>query len=418
MNQIIETLRNDEPAMVFLRSTADSHKEEIDAREVGESYYKLGKIYYDKADLDVAQSYFLKTLKVVEHPRDNFFMLKTLGFLIRIASEKLEDDTAKLYIQQTEELLNELTTSLGSLNAEYFYNLGTLHTYRGNFKEAKDSFNLAYKKSKEENEAELLAKGLLALANNSFAQKDYDTALQHLNQLDELLRIIKKAYIAGSMHFLDAKIHMELGLYERALSSLQKASAHLQDKKCWNLRGYILLGRGSIYQSMGDFTKSLLFFEMALEVVDNNLFKRLVNLVHNEIQEVNDSSVDIYLDRANRKIRERNLGIIDFKHRFILLEILFLLAKNPGTYYNKEDLAKLIWKDEYNPLIHDKLIYTSVSRLRKLIEPDEKDETRRKYILRGKDGYTFNPMAKIRFHMENKIASVKSIANVELTSPV
>ena len=226
MNQIIETLRSDEPAMVFLRSTVDSHQEEIDAREVGESYYKLGKIYYDKADLDVAQSYFLKTLKVVEHPRDNFFMLKTLGFLIRIASEKLEDDTAKLYIQQTEELLNELTTSLGSLNAEYFYNLGTLHTYRGNFKEAKDSFTLAYKKSKEENEPELLAKGLLALANNSFAQKDYDTALQHLNQLDELLRIIKKAYIAGSMHFLDAKIHMELGLYERSLASLQKASAH------------------------------------------------------------------------------------------------------------------------------------------------------------------------------------------------
>lgn len=418
MNQILESMRVDDPSMVFIRQVDRRMDEELEPRHVGQSFYNLGKIYYDKADLDLAQDYFLRALKVLESPRDDFFMLKTLGFLIRIASEKLEDDTAKLYIDQTEEVLNDLTTALGSLNSDYFYHLGLLHTYRGNFKEAKGNFNLAYKKSKEENEPELLAKALLSLANNSFVQKDYDASLLYLNQLDELLKIIKKAYIAGSMHFLDAKVHMELGLYDRALASLQKASAHLQDKKCWNLRGYILLGRGSIYQSMGDFTKALLFFEMALEVVDNRLFKRLVNLVENEIQEVNDSSVDIYLDRANRKIRERNLGIIDFKHRFILLEILFLLAKNPGTYYNKEDLAKLIWKDEYNPLIHDKLIYTSVSRLRKLIEPDEKDESRRKYILRGKDGYTFNPMAKIRFHMENKIVSVKSIANVELTSPV
>jgi len=417
MNQTTETSAHDDPSMVFLRRGEDVPGE-IDARAIGDSYYKLGKIYYDKADLDLAQEYFLKSLQMAKHPDDNFFMLKTLGFLIRIASEKLEDDAAKIYILQTEKLLQELSESLRVLSSEYFYYLGMYHTYRGAFSEAKESYQLAYKKSKEENEPELLAKALLALANNSFAQKEYDEALVFLAQLNELLQIIKKDYIAGSMDFLDAKIHMELGLYDRALASLQKAAAHLQDKKCWNLRGYILLGRGSIYQSMGDFTKALLFFEMALEVVDNVLFKRLVHLVNTEIQEVNDISVDIYLDRSNRKIRERNLGVIDFKHRFVLLEILFLLAKNSGTYYNKEDLAKLIWKDEYNPLIHDKLIYTSVSRLRKLIEPDENDESSRKYIVRGKDGYTFNPTAKIRFHMENKLISVKSIANVELTSPL
>ena len=111
------------------------------------------------------------------------------------------------------------------------------------------------------------------------------------------------------------------------------------------------------------------------------------------------------------------MGTIDFKHRFVLLEILFLLSKNPGTYFDKEQLAKMIWKDEYNPLIHDKLIYTSVSRLRKLIEPTDAD-SKRKYIIRGKDGYTFNPLAKIRFHMEVKTNSERSIGNVDLSSPV
>ena len=101
------------------------------------------------------------------------------------------------------------------------------------------------------------------------------------------------------------------------------------------------------------------------------------------------------------------------------------MAKNAGSYYDKEDLAKSIWKDEYNPLIHDKLIYTSVSRLRKLIEPKISTENgrkikseKRKYILRGKDGYTFNPGAKIRFHMDSKFVVNKTIANVEISSPV
>ena len=167
-----------------------------------------------------------------------------------------------------------------------------------------------------------------------------------------------------------------------------------------------------------------MIFKFAMESLDKNLFKRLNSLLEKEIQEVNDSSIDFYLDRSNRKVQERTRGTIDFKHRFVLLEILYLLAKNAGTYFDKEKLAKSIWKDEYNPLIHDKLIYTSVSRLRKLIEPKvdnaekEKRGSKRKYIIRGKDGYTFHPEIKIRFHMDPKITIGKTIGNVDLGSPV
>jgi hypothetical protein len=39
-------------------------------------------------------------------------------------------------------------------------------------------------------------------------------------------------------------------------------------------------------------------------------------------------------------------------------------------------------------MIHDSKVYTSISRLRKLIEPDFK---RPVYILNERDGYAFNP---------------------------
>ena len=293
-----------------------------------------------------------------------------------------------------------------------------INTYKGDFAEARTNYEFAYKKSKEENEPELLAKTLLALAQNSHNLSESEKALDYLNQLNQLLKIIKKNYLSGAMFLLSAKVFTELEMYDKALEHLTLANKSLHEKKCWNLYGYILLGKGTVYKRSGNYEKALDYFMLAAESNDNATFRRLTELIENEIADVNDNSVDLYLDRTNRKVKERTLGTIDFKHRFVLLEILFLLARNPGSYYDKEELAQQIWKDEYNPLIHDKLIYTSVSRLRKLIEPKNDRGDKRKYIIRGKDGYTFNPQANIRFHMESKFDQPRAIGNIELSSPV
>jgi tetratricopeptide (TPR) repeat protein len=392
--------------------------EKLTRREIGRANYELAKLYYDKSDLVKAEDYFIKAYQCTERPKDTFSILKILGFLIRIASEKLEDDKANTYITEAEKLVDELANSLGSLSAEYFYNVGTIRTYQGDFNDARINYELAYKKSKEENEPELLAKTLLALAVNGYNRKALEEALDYLQQLGQLLKIIKKTYLNGAMFMYSAKIFTELEQFDKSLHFFRLANESLQEKKCWNLYGYGLLGKGIVFKCLGNYEKALLHFQLAKESLDKLTFRRLSEMIESEINDVNDSSVDLYLDRTNRKIKERNLGTIDFKHRFVLLEILFLLARNPGYYYDKEQLAKQIWKDEYNPLIHDKLIYTSVSRLRKLIEPKNDKGEKRKYIIRGKDGYTFNPSAKIRFHIESRTAPGRSIGNVDLGSPV
>lgn len=385
--------------------------------EIGKSYYQLGKVYYDKADFDKAEEAFLKALGYADTVTDGFSILKTYGFLIRIASEKMAIEKAQGYILETEKLMDVLSRTLPTLTAEYFYNLGTIKNYCGNFDEARLNFELAHRKSNEENDPELLSKCLLSLATNAYTRRDLDLSLKYLDQLNDLLKIIKKYYLSGAMYTYYARIFVELNENEKALNYYKLANEYLQSKKCWNLYGYILYGKAIALKKAGNFDEALNMFHLSQESIDINIFRRLNNLIESEIEDVNDSTVDLYLDRTNRKIVERSLGTIDFKHRFVLLEILFLLSKNPGTYFDKEQLAKMIWKDEYNPLIHDKLIYTSVSRLRKLIEPDDAD-SKRKYIIRGKDGYTFNPLAKIRFHMEVKTTNERSIGNVDLSSPV
>jgi tetratricopeptide (TPR) repeat protein len=375
-----------------------AHLPSDSTRIEGQGHYRLAKIFYDKADFEKAEEHFISALSRTELPQDAFVVFKIYGFLIRIYSESLNEKEANKYIQLSSDLLDQTVATLPSLNAEYFYNAAVVNTYRGEFSEAQKNFAQAYRKAQIENEPELMAKSLYAMATNAYQMKNFTDAIVHLNQLNELLNILKKGYLKGSMHLLWGNALRESGEYSSSLTHYDLAMKLLHSKRCWNMHNYVLLNKGVALKKMGEFSKALILFGIA----ENSL-------------DVNDSSVDLYLDRHNRVIHEKALGVIDFKHRFVLLEILFLLAQTPGTYYNKEDLAKMIWKDEYNPLIHDKLIYTSISRLRKLIEPKG---IKRQYILRGKDGYTFNPRVNARFHKENEVVKQKNIANIEISSPV
>lgn len=419
----MDTIQSPSIETLMSRAVVDFAKDDkflahlpIDSSRIeGQAHYRLAKVFYDKADFEKAEEHFLASLSRTELPQDAFAMFKIYGFLIRIYSESLNEREANKYITMSAELLDQTVSTLPSLNGEYFYNAAVVNTYRGEFQEAHKNFNQAYRKAQTENEPELMAKSLYAMATNAYQMKAFPDSLTHLNQLNELLNILKKGYLKGSMHLLWGNTLRELGDYTAALPQYDLAMKLLHSKRCWNMHNYVLLNKGIALKKMGEFSKSLMLFGLAQNSLDDQYFKRLEQLILMEVEDVNDSSVDLYLDRHNRVIHEKALGVIDFKHRFVLLEILFLLAQTPGTYYNKEDLAKMIWKDEYNPLIHDKLIYTSISRLRKLIEPKG---IKRQYILRGKDGYTFNPRVNARFHKENEVVKQKNIGNIEISSPV
>jgi tetratricopeptide (TPR) repeat protein len=421
MNTHTDAIQELEQKLIAQVSLAKGNEEQLknlmgdDDRMIAEAYYRLAKIYYDKADFATAKVYFEKAIGMCVYPRDTFALFKGYGFLIRIYSESLEAEKATKYIDLAEELIEKYGRDAGTLTAEFFYNNATVFTYKGDFEQALNNFQLAHQKAQKENEPELIAKSLFATATALSKLERYEEALLTLDQLKELLMILKKGFLKGSMYHLYANIYRDTNRLNEALESYELAIKALQNKNCWNLFGYNLLGIGMTYKKMGEFNKALMYFNLALNSVGTYSFKRLTDTIKDQVTDVNDSNVDLYLDRHNRVIHERSLGTIDFKHRFVLLEILFLLAKNPGIPYNKEDLAKSIWKDEYNPLIHDKLIYTSISRLRKLIEPKG---GKRKYILRGKDGYTFNPRVHARFYREDGNRSAKIIGNVEINSPV
>ena len=76
------------------------------------------------------------------------------------------------------------------------------------------------------------------------------------------------------------------------------------------------------------------------------------------------------------------------------MDMLKLFLKHPGEVYSKEALVKAVWKQEYDPRVHDNKIYVTIKRLRQLIEPDF---DKPKYIFRAKNGYYLNKNTRVLF---------------------
>lgn len=129
--------------------------------------------------------------------------------------------------------------------------------------------------------------------------------------------------------------------------------------------------------------------------------QRYVNEFFEDFHFVPNQTIDVEIDQNSHYVREKHLGEIPFHNKFTLMRILCLLAETPGKEYSKEQLARDIWGQEYNPLRHDNNIYININRLRKLIEPNPRES---RYVMNGSRGYYFNPA--MRVSISSKISDV------------
>lgn len=373
-------------------------------------YYRSGKTFYDLGELQMAEEYFLKAKDVIapinnapdiqQLKSENLFLhLKILGFLIRISIEAMYKHLTDRYIQESDRVLSTAGRLKLFQSPEYFYYLGQTQMFKKDFLESIENLNLCVKKSIELNDNDSLAKAYYSLSLTYYAQGNYQSCLQNLFLMKKIPGILGP-YLRGVIHLQLANVYINTHCIREALAEVKYVRLAFQGRPCWNLLPYIFLIEGQIYKSMEQYSRSLYIFNLGLDLLNRKYYQRSYMLFKKEMELLQNSSVDMYIYRTNRLVKEKILGDIDFKHRFVILEILYLLVSSPGRSFSKAELAKLIWKNEYSPRIHDQLVYTSVSRLRKLLAPNENDE-QRLYILRNQDGYTINTALNIRIVKES-----------------
>lgn len=371
--------------------------------------FELGQLYLEKCDFPNALDCFekVKTEALQFHLYDNYF--RSIGCLLRIHAERLDFDRHSGLLREVLQVGGSLTGYRRYL-PKLHYNQGIAAGYRRDFDEAKlqfvqardlleellkdDSFSA---KDKEEMRRDhLSARYSLAvyemdLGNFSEALRQSDILLKEIEELnhgENALEHVTLYDIEAGLLILQGRCHADLGDHARGLDRYWTAHGILKAHRNWSHYYYVLLGLGRTYMALGNSERAQIFFDLIADAISDlelNALKQALERTSRSITETTQARLQI--DRERKVIVEPTLGEVHFERRFVLLEILYLLASQPGKVFTKEELVDKIWRESYNPMIHDSKVYTSISRLRKLIEPDFR---RPMYILNERDGYAFN----------------------------
>lgn len=354
--------------------------------------FELGKLHADRGDFDSAIIYLNQASEAYFSVRNFSDYLKCQNLLLRIYAEREQVDD----INATKEKLQDLVLKEGfELNSKTYYTLSTCACYKGQYDNALDYAQKSLSLALTQDDKEDICRSIFMIALANFYQQKYTESLKEIYNLQVFFQVYDFPDIKASTKILNISIHRRLKKFDEALSLAWEAHEEIKDLRSNIMNIHILGLIGMIYLETGDKEHARLYLNMAYKMVDAKNQVRLAGMLKSDLASLGGDvgkDFDIEFSEANHCVIEKKMGSIDFKNQFILLDLLKLLMLNQGVVYSKEQLVELVWKQTYDPAIHDNKIYVTIKRLRKLIEPDY---DKPKYIFRAKNGYYFNKSVKI-----------------------
>jgi len=355
--------------------------------------FNLGKVYFYNCDFNKAEYYFelyKKTAKI-KSSFDIGNIIEINNILTHISAEKL--DTNKSLVLQ-----NEVSSTLDNkikkmYCAKCYFQMGLISFYQREFLDAKSNFekSLKYATSVKNDSDQGYAHYGMALY---FYKKNSETKTSdHLDKAQYFANKIDDKDLIITIHLLKGIVLTHRTEFDDGFREFVKAEQINSGHKNWYLNYHIKYQIALTTRKKGDLQKAKVLYNYLYQAINNTELNKLKFKVKKEIQQIGVPDYDLIIDVPNRNVTENNLGIIPFKNCFLLIDILLLLSKEPGKIFSKEDLANLIWNEEYKPLIHDNKIYYNINRLRRMIEPINKNI---KYILTSKNGYLLSSSAQVQ----------------------
>lgn len=357
-----------------------------------DSIIEVGKLYADRCDFKEAEVYFRRGLDQYLKEKDYSNYLKVVNRLMRIYAEMEAYDK----IEDLKEKIQELVIKEKvALDPKTYYTLGLCASYRGQHKTALEYLekSLAVALAADDKEALCFAISGIAIIYTSL--KRYDDALKEIYNLQVFFQVLPLPELRLSSQIMNGHILREMGKYDQALEIFWKCYEEIREQKNLYIFICLLYAMGVTYLESGNPDLARLYLKLALSSADPQNLKYSVKKIERrlaELGEAHTNDYDLVFDAANKQITEKKKGKVDFKNQFILLDLLRLFVKTPGEVYSKEAIVEKIWKQSYDPSVHDNKLYVTIKRLRKMIEPDFEKP---KYIFRAKNGYYLNKNARV-----------------------
>lgn len=354
--------------------------------------FEIGKLKGELGDFETAIENLERAAAVYSEEKEHKLFIKCLTLCLRMYAER-EDQAAIQTIK--DRLYDYVTRQKIELNSTTYYTLALVCSYRGEYPQAMEYLEKALALALADDSKEDMCYAIHGLAAVYWSLGRTEDALKEIYNLRVFFQVLKLPDLEISSKILNGYILISLKRYEEAVDVFWKAFESLKNQK--NLYTYVslLFAMAYAYTEAGDVDLAKTYMRLAQQMADPQNFvflNRKINELHRRISGKNESHYDLVFNSTSNSVLERKKGKIDFKNQFILLDMLKLFLRNPGEVYSKEELVKAVWKQDYDPSVHDNKIYVTIKRLRQLIEPDF---DKPKYIYRAKNGYYLNRNAKV-----------------------
>jgi tetratricopeptide (TPR) repeat protein len=358
-----------------------------------EQLLEIGKLYCERGDYAVALPNLQKAAQGFLENKKFELYFKTLQLALRAHAEREEFDE----VSSIKEKLHDLVLRENiEMTSRMYYTLGLCSSTKGQIENAMEYLKKALELGLKSNHQEDICYAIIGLAICYWQDKKFEEALREIYNLNIFLQVLNIPELRVSSYTVNAMILSSLKKHEQALEVYWMAYDELKNTKQLSLAVSVLGNIGMTLFDMGQRDMAKVYLNLANKSLDPENNKRALKKIKTylgEYQLNSSDSADLVFDLDNHTILERNLGKIDFKNQFILLDLLKLFISRQGEIFTKEYLVEHVWKQNYNPEVHDNKIYVTIKRLRKMIEPDY---DKPKYIFRAKNGYYLNKATKIQ----------------------
>lgn len=358
-----------------------------------EDKVRLAKLYYEKCEFLEAHSEFHACLKWGLEHSESSVVLESISYLLRIAAER-EDASGLIALKQ--KLTELVTLEKYQLNSRIHYVLGICAAYQREFQLALEHFQRALTIGLAQDNKTDICFAINGLAITYFSLDRLSEALKEIYNMQVFFEVLDLPDLKLSSRILNGNILRKMRKYDQALEIFWDCFDYVRSEKNLYMYLQLLYFTAATYRDSGERELARLYFHLAKKTIDPKSLVYLNRHIDNQLAELGmkqSHDFDIVFDSASHSITERKKGRVDFKNQFILLDMLRLFMRSPGQVFSKEELVKEVWKQAYDPAVHDNKIYVTIKRLRKMIEPDF---DRPRYLFRAKNGYYLNKAAKVR----------------------
>jgi tetratricopeptide (TPR) repeat protein len=356
-----------------------------------DSLFEIGKLNYDLGNFFTAIEKFEVVVTTFKYEKKFDAYLKTINLLLRAYAETENYDQ----INRLKEDLQDLTLKEGiEPNSRTYYTLALSSVYKDQLDTAMEYVKKSLQLGLSSDNKEDICYAISCKAIILYRINKYDEALKEIYNLQIFFQVLDFPEVRISSLVLNGRILIDLEKYDQAIEVLWQAYELVKYNKTLAMHFHVLYNLGRAYAKLGDKNLARIYLSLASKSIDPKNMRKLASAITEELLAIgeNEKECDLFFNLEDHAVVEKKMGKVDFKNQFILLDLLKLFALNQGKVFSKEYLVEKIWKQTYDPAVHDNKIYVTIKRLRKLIEPDY---DKPKYIYRAKNGYFMNKAAKI-----------------------